>query len=348
MIAFLKRLFSLLKPAQDDFFWVYSDEPHATRRKQIIAKHPEIKALMGHDPRVAMQCILMVLVQLFMCYMVGNMSWTELLILAYVVSGTLNHSLSLGLHELSHNLAFGAHRPMLNRMTGFVANLPLGFPASVTFKKYHLDHHKYQGDEQLDTDLPTRLEAILFSTRPGKFLFILFMPFFYTLRPVMVLPKQITRLEIVNWLIQLSFDFTIFWFLGPKSLAYLCLGTILGLGLHPIAGHFIAEHYVFIKGYETYSYYGPLNMITFNVGYHNEHHDFPNVPGYRLPEIKKIAPEFYDNLPCHHSWIKVLYDFIACKEIGPYSRIKRHTKFSREWALASDRAHLKESSSHSD
>ena len=89
-------------------------------------------------------------------------------------------------------------------------------------------------------------------------------------------------------------------------------------------------------------------MITFNVGYHNEHHDFPNVPGYRLPEIKKIAPEFYDNLPCHHSWIKVLYDFIACKEIGPYSRIKRHTKFSREWALASDRAHLKESSSHSD
>ena len=73
-----------------------------------------------------------------MIYMVKDMSWKEIFVLAYVVGGTINHSLSLGLHEISHNLAFGSHRPLANRMIGFFANLPLGVPASITFKNYKI------------------------------------------------------------------------------------------------------------------------------------------------------------------------------------------------------------------
>ena len=36
-----------------------------------------------------------------------------------------------------------------------------------------------------------------------------------------------------------------------------------------------------------------------------------------------MVPEYYDNLPCHYSWSRVIYDFITDPDVGPYSRIKR-------------------------
>ena len=121
-----------------------------------------------------------------------------------------------------------------------------------------------------DTDIPTRIEVFLFSSRIGKFLFLLLMPFLYSFRPMFIFPKPIHILEIVNLSIVLTFNGIMFYCYGGKSVSYFILSTILGLSIHPISGHFIAEHYVFNQGYETYSYYGPLNAITYNVGYHNE------------------------------------------------------------------------------
>ena len=95
------------------------------------------------------------------------------------------------------------------------------------------------------------------------------------------------------------------------------------MGPHPMAAHFIAEHYMFDPGCETYSYYGPWNYLTWNVGYHMEHHDFPYIPGSRLPEVKRIAGEFYDSLPQHSSWLAVIWEFLFNPECGPYGRVKR-------------------------
>ncbi|XP_076643384.1 delta4-sphingolipid-FADS-like protein ifc [Halictus rubicundus] len=309
--------------SRTDFEWVYTEEPHASRRKIILEKYPQIKKLFGYDPNFKWIVTGLVLVQFVSLYFIKDLSYPMLFLVAYCFGGVINHSLMLAIHEIAHNLAFGHCRPMANRLFGYFANLPIGIPVSVSFKKYHLIHHRYQGDEVLDTDLPTLVEAKLFCTTFGKFCWVLLQPFFYAFRPLVVYPLLPTNLEYVNLAIQLTFDGLIWYLFGGKALVYLLSGSALAMGLHPVAGHFISEHYMYKKGFETYSYYGPLNWITFNVGYHNEHHDFPAVPGSRLPEVKRIASEFYDNLPQHNSWTSVLYDFVMDSDIGPYARIKR-------------------------
>ncbi|KAB0791700.1 hypothetical protein PPYR_03500 [Photinus pyralis] len=311
--------------SRTDFEWTYTEEPHASRRKVILEKYPQIKKLFGYDPNFKWVVSFMVAIQFAMLFVMRDRSWGVTLLAAYCFGGVINHSLMLAIHEIAHNLAFGHARPFANRLFGFFANLPIGLPVSISFKKYHLEHHRYQGDELIDTDIPTYIEAKLFCTTVGKIFWVMLQPFFYTIRPLMVNPKPPTLLEFVNLVIQLVFDVIVAYFFGVRVLLYLVLGSLMAMGLHPVAGHFISEHYMFKKGFETYSYYGPLNWITFNVGYHNEHHDFPAVPGSRLPLVKKIAPEFYDDLPQHNSWSAVLYDFIMDPDIGPYARIRRRT-----------------------
>jgi sphingolipid delta-4 desaturase len=99
---------------------------------------------------------------------------------------------------------------------------------------------RFQGDDTLDPDLPTYFEAWLFQSRVGKVFYIIAQPLLYAVRPLLRVPKPVTLLEVINLLIELIFDGIIMYFLGRKSLVYLLFGTLLGLGLHPISGHFIS------------------------------------------------------------------------------------------------------------
>ncbi|XP_037687825.1 sphingolipid delta(4)-desaturase/C4-monooxygenase DES2 isoform X2 [Choloepus didactylus] len=278
---------------------------------------------MRPDPGLKWRVLALVLLQLGACYVVRGLAWRWLLFWAYVLGGCVNHSLTLAIHDISHNTAFGSARAAHNRWFAVFANLPVGLPYAASFKKYHVDHHRYLGGDGLDVDVPSRFEGWFFCTPARKLLWLALQPFFYALRPLCVHPKAVTRMEVLNALVQLAANATLCSFWGLKPLVYLLASSLLGLGLHPISGHFVAEHYMFLKGHETYSYYGPLNWITFNVGYHMEHHDFPSIPGCNLPLVRKIAPEYYDHLPQHYSWVKVLWDFVFEDSLGPYARVKR-------------------------
>jgi sphingolipid delta-4 desaturase len=170
----------------------------------------------------------------------------------------------------------------------------------------------------------------------GKAFFCTFQILFYAIRPVFVYKVPFTSIHFMNIFAQLAFDYLLVRSCSGKALAYLIFSSFLAGSLHPCAGHFIAEHYVFEKQPEgakdpltntpipeTFSYYGPLNFFTYNVGLHNEHHDFPAVPWTRLPALHELAKEFYADLPRHESWIGVIWQFVWDKEVGMTCRVKR-------------------------
>lgn len=207
-------------------------------------------------------------------------------------------------------------------------------PVSASLYCFLCRHHRALGVDGIDTDLPTRIELLCLRNVAGKAFFCTFQIFFYALRPGFVRSQQLTRWHAFNALSQIGFDILLVYLtshffpatVNPlQPLIYLILSSFFAGSLHPCAGHFIAEHYLFDQwDQETWSYYGPLNALTYNVGYHNEHHDFPSIPWTRLPALKKLAPEFYDHLPTHSSWCMVTFRFIFDKNVGLFSRVKRN------------------------
>lgn len=332
----------------NDYEWTYTEEPHATRRDIIQKAHPEVKKLFGPDPRAKYWCFATVMLQIICaCYCArASTSWLQFCVIGYVIGGTCNHSLTLAIHEMSHNLFFKSAK--YNVYFSYVANWPLVIPYSASFKKYHLEHHRYQGVDGVDTDVPTAFEGFFFTSPFRKFLWVLFQPFFYAIRPLVVNPKPLEGKDFLNILTQATFLLALYRVGGPGALGYLLFSTFFGLGMHPCAGHFISEHYTNIassdgvhktghspirsdgvekgdKLYpdETFSYRGILNLVSYNVGYHVAHHDFPYVPGSRLREVEKLAPEYYEHLPSTKSWPGTIYTYIM-SEGTPFDRVKRH------------------------
>ncbi len=206
--------------------------------------------------------------------------------------------------------------------------MPNVVPSSVSFRSYHLKHHSFQGNYYLDADLASMWEAKLIgSTFLGKIFWELFFPVFQGLRPPRLKEiKFINSWTIINMFVVFLFDVLVIIYLGPVSFLYFVFSFFFSIGFHPLGARWIQEHYILSPPQETYSYYGPLNIVALNVGYHNEHHDFPSVPWNKLPEIKKSASESYNSLVFHKSWFKLWLRFLFDSKISLFSRIVRENR----------------------
>jgi sphingolipid delta-4 desaturase len=231
------------------------------------------------------------------------------------------------IHECSHNLLFKGKT--LNFIASIIANLPHVLPSAISFTRYHRMHHVHQGNHDLDADLPDFWEARVFGNNFfSKALWLLLFPFFQVGRTFRL--KNIKPIDgwiVSNIIIQFLFDVAIWIFIGPKALMFMLISFFFSVGLHPLGARWIQEHYLVLdEKQETYSYYGPLNLFAFNVGYHNEHHDFPSIPWNKLPDLKKKAPGFYNTLKSHQSWTSLFFRFLFDKNVTLHSRILREEK----------------------
>jgi sphingolipid delta-4 desaturase len=307
-----------------DYIHVTHAEPHAQRARQMLAAHPELRELAGPAPSTALWVLLLVAAQLGLAVLVGDRPWFIWIPVAYLIGATIDHALWALIHDTCHNLVFRWRNG--NRWVAILANLPLVVPGAISFGKYHLLHHRHMGDIEFDAGMPGPTEArVIGRSGLAKAAWMTGMIVVQGIvRPSRM--NKITLLDgwtIVNAAIQVAAMALVVYAAGWAPLKYLTFATVFAIGLHPLGARWIQEHFALAPDQETYSYYGPLNKVSFNVGYHNEHHDIVNVPWSRLPEIRRVAPEFYDSLQSYSSWSTLLVRFIRDRNITLYNAIVR-------------------------
>jgi sphingolipid delta-4 desaturase len=248
-------------------------------------------------------------------------SWVWVFVAAYLFGAFVNHALYVIMHECAHNLVF--RNTTYNKILGIFSDFALLVPGAMAFRKYHLLHHQYLGQYDMDPDIVSRTEGRLVGNSAlRKIVWVFILGLSQALRPLKIKGVEFAdRWLVANILAVVAVDLLIFAFVGPKAVAYLGLSTLFALGLHPVGGRWIQEHYIDGDGQETHSYYGPLNKFCFNMGYHNEHHDFASIPWNNLPKLKRLAPDYYDNLRSCRSWTAVLFRFIFDRSMSTFSRI---------------------------
>lgn len=278
---------------------------------------------MKRNPTTAAVTVLVLSMQFALAALLPRYSWIAVVMAAYFVGSFLSHGLWVLIHEYSHGLVF--RRTRANRAMMIFANLALVVPSAIAFARNHLRHHAYLGEIEKDLDLPSEWEASLVGNSPvRKMVWILFCPLFQLCRHFRTPENRtIDHWLILNTVAVLIGDYFIALAFGIKGLAYLLLSNYFGLGPHPLGARFLQEHLVTKSPQETYSYYGMLNFLTFNVGYHNEHHDFPTVAWNRLPKLTRNCSEFYLGLRAYTSWLGLLFLFVSDRTISLRSRMVR-------------------------
>jgi sphingolipid delta-4 desaturase len=291
---------------------------HQIRRQAIQQEFPEVLKLVGPDPRTQYYAYALIILQSFLAYLVKD-SMLGAVILGITISPYFGFAVLVLIHEVSHSLVFAY--PFYDRLLGIFTNTVFLAPVSEVFRQHHNMHHRHLGDVKKDVDVPgTRETKAIGNSSILKMFWLLFSMFILPIRSMKKLPVYWSMLMVLNWVACLSVTFSVFYFSKP-AFTYLFLGMVLSQSMHPANARQVQRHIklyskekdgagedddanapIHLKKLNTFSYYGGLNFLTLNVGFHVEHHDFGNIAWTRLPELRKIAGEkWYPTSNAYHS-----------------------------------------------
>jgi len=310
--------------------WTQEKQFNSVRRKQIESAHPDVSKLSEekcHSSAAWVLGIVALQTGIAAAMYHWDVSWWIVAAVAWTVGALSDHAQWTLIHELTHNAVFESSD--MNLIFHVIANLPIVFPSTISFKYFHGLHHSHLNEAYGDPDVPGPLENKLFGTSAlGKATWLAFFFLIQPFRTIRFKPKfgALTRWLVINWVVQMLFNVAVLYAFGLKGLLYLTLSSVFAIGLHPLGARWLAEHYSLQQPQETYSYYGSFNSFMFNVGYHNEHHDFPTIPWHNLPKVKAMAPEFYDNLWHHTSYWRLLREFLFTPSFTLHTRVVREPK----------------------
>ena len=329
---------------------------HMDRKQRVLKAHPEVMRLYGNNPwSAALLVVSFSSLTALAIYMAQVSSWALFVGASYTLGAMLSWQCATLSHEGTHKLVFKTGS--LNKLFACVAMLPVMLgPFGNYWAVEHMHHHQIVVDKmgrygsQQSGPVKKALSALLFFPIANLLFFAVSLllyvrslahyalylvglvskPFPTNIRipPYKAFPQIINGWHILNTTLALIYHGVVLYNYGWKASLFLYLSSGFANGLHPLGMRQVQEHYLQKRGQPTYSVYSVFNPILYNLGFHVEHHDFPQIPWNRLPQLTKIAPEFYRSkeagLFYYESYTQILYQFLFTPGIPIESLIEEY------------------------
>jgi len=310
---------------------------HLERKRAILRDHPEVKELFGNNPFTALLLVAVLPIHIYFSFFFSEFSWPIYLLASYTLGAWLAFVLQVIGHDGTHRLVF--KNGPLNRLVAIFAFLPLFLGPFGTFWMFeHMWHHNVVVDKsfrygpQQNGPIKKAIYSALFivvvnivfainAAKLGvKILLNLpnkfsgksdWVPEGFVVPPYTRFPQALNGWTGFNILCCFLYNVLLIAFGGFYPFFYQFFASMAMNGLHPLGMRQVQEHYFLVKGQPTNSVYTSWHTIFLNIGHHNEHHDFANIPWNRLPKLTAIAPEYYLNLKHYTSYTQVLVEFFT-------------------------------------